>query len=634
MLLKIKNIKVLNNIFAKLVSNTLILTITVLSGSTSEISPKAHNPIIWADVPDPSVITVDSCYYMSSTTMHMCPGVPIMKSKDLVNWEIVNYVYDTLSNSDEMNLENGKNAYGKGSWASCLRYHNGFFYLVTFSYTTNKTYIFKTDDIENGVWERSIINQVCHDPSLLFDDDGKVYLVYGIDNIKVLELTEDVTAIKHGGLNRTIIESASKIAGTEFYVAAEGSHIHKIRGKYYIFLISWPKGGMRTQLVFRSERITGPYEGKIALKYEGIAQGGLVESIDGKWYALLFQDHGSVGRIPCLVPVTWENGWPVFGIKGKVPTELDIPVKNDSIPKIVSSDDFEWTEKMPLVWQWNHNPDNRYWSTKQRPGYLRLINGRVDRDFTETRNTLTQRTFGPRCSGEIKMDTRNMKDGDIAGLGLLQEIYGFVAVRRDGEIKNIVMVNSSAGRPEIVESVLLEQDTVFLRVSCDLENRSDSAYFYYSLDGVKWIEIGNILKMEYRLSHFMGYKFALFNYATKSTGGYVDFDFFHIDDSLTKLSEVEEQGYYIPDRFNLYPNYPNPFNTNTVICYQLPEKSGLNIKVTDILGQEVCTLFEGIREPGIYEITLDSRNLTSGVYFFQLRTNNNFVITRKFLVLK
>jgi len=181
----------------------------------------AQNPIIWADVPDPSVIRIGDSYYMSSTTMHMSPGVPIMKSIDLVNWKTVNYAYDILADNDALNLSNGQNAYGKGSWASSLRYHDGTFYVVTFSYTTGRTHIYQTDDIESGTWTSSSINTVFHDPSLLFDDEG-VYMVYGIDDIMIIELTSEVTAIEPGGLNQVLIPDASQIAGSDFWVPAEG----------------------------------------------------------------------------------------------------------------------------------------------------------------------------------------------------------------------------------------------------------------------------------------------------------------------------------------------------------------------------------------------------------------------------
>ena len=297
----------------------------------------AQNPIIWADVPDPSVIRVGDTYYMTSTTMHMNPGVPIMKSTNLVDWEIVNYVYDILGTGDAQTLSNDQDEYGRGSWASSLSYNDGIFYVVFSSQTAGKTFIFQTEDIENGPWERFTIS-FTHDMSLLIDDDGCVYLVHGGGDIRLLELNEDATAIKPGGLNQVIIQDASAVASRNVILQAEGAHIHKVNGKYYIFLITWPVGGGRTQICFRSDNITGPYEGRVVLDDSGIAQGGIVDTPDGEWYAILFGDRGAVGRIPYLIPVTWEDGWPVFGVNGKVPVDTGIPL--DFSSNIVASDEF------------------------------------------------------------------------------------------------------------------------------------------------------------------------------------------------------------------------------------------------------------------------------------------------------
>ena len=161
----------------------LVLINTLFGISVSAQINQAQNPIIWADVPDMSVIRVDDTFYMSSTTMHMSPGVPIMKSKDLVNWKIVNYAYDILDDGDAMTLSNGKNDYGRGSWASSLRYHNGTYYVSTFSHTTGKTYVYSTQDIEKGPWRVSSFTPALHDNTLFFDDDGRVYMIYSAGDL-------------------------------------------------------------------------------------------------------------------------------------------------------------------------------------------------------------------------------------------------------------------------------------------------------------------------------------------------------------------------------------------------------------------------------------------------------------------
>ncbi|RYE13678.1 MAG: glycoside hydrolase, partial [Sphingobacteriaceae bacterium] len=255
------------------------------------------------------------------------------------------------------------------------------------------------------------------------------------------------------------------------------------------------------------------------------------------WYSYLFRDFGAVGRVPYLVPVKWENGWPVIGINGKVPEILDLPANNVLIPGIVASDEF--TRKpgepvLPLAWQWNHNPDNRLWSVTVRKGYLRLTTGRLDTNFLMARNSLTQRTIGPVCTGSVSLDVSYMKDGDFAGLGLLQKKYGQLGVRVNGNSKFLVMVNASTGKPEELQTIPLNQKTVYLKAECNFADKKDTAVFFYSLDSKAWIKIGTPLKMAYTIPQFIGYRFALFNYATKMIGGYADFNYYHIVDKISK----------------------------------------------------------------------------------------------------
>nr|WP_200978068.1 glycoside hydrolase 43 family protein [Echinicola sp. 20G] len=492
----------------------------------------AKNPIIHADVPDMSMVRVGDTYYMSSTTMHMNPGVPIMKSNDLSNWELINYAYDRLGEVDAINLENGKNAYGAGSWASCLRFHKGTYYVSTFSSTTGKTYIFTTENLENGPWESHTFSPSYHDHTLFFDEDGKIYMIWGGGKLRMVELKEDLSGVKPG-TERVLIENATAPSGPNVMLPAEGSQLFKVNGKYYLFNISWPQGGMRTVIVHKADQITGPYEGKVMLQDKGVAQGGLIDTAEGTWYAYLFRDYGAVGRIPYLVPVEWVDDWPVLGEEGKVPGQLDLPANGSLIPGIVASDDFKLKKKdrdLPLVWQWNHNPDPAYWSVRERKGYLRLTTSRVDTSLMEAKNTLTQRTIGPKCTGVTRIDIAGMKDGDFAGLALLQKLYGQLGVKDENGQKVLVMINADSGEAKEIERVPLNTSSVYLKAFCDFTDRRDEANFFYSLDGKDWKAIGSTLHMKYTLPHFMGYRFALFNYATKSPGGHVDFDYFHITD--------------------------------------------------------------------------------------------------------
>ena len=496
----------------------------------------AHNPIIHADVPDLSMIRVGDTYYMSSTTMHMSPGLPIMSSKDLVNWKLESYCYEKLVENDAMNLNNGQNTYGKGSWASCIRYHDGMFYVSTFAATSGKTHIYTSKSIK-GPWQEKTFKPAYHDHTIFFDDDGKVYMIYGVGKLKILELKSDLSGIADGVQEKVLIENASTPAGDKIMLSAEGSQLFKKNGKYYLFNICWPQGGMRTVIIHRADKITGPWEGKIGLQDLGVAQGGLIDTPDGRWFSYLFRDNGGVGRIPYLVPVEWKDGWPILGENGKVLMTLNLPANKSLIPNLVNSDEFsrkKGEDALPLVWQWNHNPDNSLWSVSERKGFLRLKTGRIDTSFVSAKNTLTQRTIGPESTGFISLDVSNMKEGDFAGLGLLQKNYGFVGVKIESGTKSIIMVSTKAGKAVEVEKISMAQNTVFLKAECNFKDRVDIAHFFYSLDRKSWTKIGEPLKMPYTLPHFMGYRFSLFNYATKNIGGFADFDYFRIEDKISE----------------------------------------------------------------------------------------------------
>ncbi|ASB49979.1 glycoside hydrolase family 43 protein [Alkalitalea saponilacus] len=514
---------------------TFLILILAVSCSTQKETPMATNPIIFADVPDIAIVRVGDAYYMSSTTMHMSPGLPIMRSYDLVNWELVSYAYDILIDNEMMRLENGQESYGFGSWASSMRFHDGVYYVSTFAATSGKTHIYTTTDIENGEWQEISFEPDLHDHTLFFDDDGRIYMIYACGELRLVELKPDLSGIIPGS-EIVVIEDASSIAGEHIGLCAEGSQLLKHEGMYYLFNIVWPVNDMRTVLVHRADNIAGPYEGRVILKDRGIAQGSLIDTPEGDWYAYMFRDHGAVGRIPYLMPVDWVDGWPVLGIDGKVPDTLDIPAGDGGISGIVASDDFvrePGDEKLPLVWQWNHNPDHRFWSLSDRPGYLRLITGRVDANVLQARNTLTQRTFGPQSSAYTRMEIGNMNNGDCAGLIALQRDYGFVGVRKENDKNYLVLELAENNNPQELERVLIDQDHIYLRIDCDFEDMVDLAYFYYSLDGNEWIRIGKPLQMVYTLiHHFMGYRFGLFNYATETAGGYVDFDFFKVNDEI------------------------------------------------------------------------------------------------------
>ncbi|WP_049962947.1 family 43 glycosylhydrolase [Ruminococcus sp. HUN007] len=537
------------------------------------------NPVIWADVPDDDIIRVGDTYYMVSTTMYFSPGAPIMKSKDLANWEICNYVFDTYANGDVQNLKNGKHDYSHGQWATSLRYNEKKkkYYAFFGSYGSGKSYICSTDDIENGEWSRVELNGMYHDASMLFDDDGRNYLVYGAGgtcNIK--EFNSDMTGWAQGAQERRLFK-------TNFNnLAGEGWHIHKIKGYYYILGIAWPSGHGRLEFCYRSKSLTGNWENKTLLDSglgsygSGCAQGGIVDTPDGKWYALLFQDHGSVGRIPVLVPVTWQNDWPMMGVNGKAPLTLDLSASKGT--DVAGDDSFDYSSNdLALEWSWNHNPDNTAWSVTERPGWLRLKNKNMASHLLNARNTLTMRTEGPACSSYIKLDATNMKPGDYAGLSAFQLKYGCIGVRVDdsGNKKVYMSVNGGSDVAGTSNKIVAEQnmsgnevylkvDFKFANVNSDgsSSNNIDKANFYYSFDGQNWNKLGQELSMSYDLKLFTGYRSGIYSYPTKSTGGYADIDFFEYErqmwngcDGSKALSgspvvlEPDENGYWFHDTF-------------------------------------------------------------------------------------
>ena len=241
-----------------------------------------HNPIIWSDVPDIDMIRVKDTYYMVSTTMFFCPGAPIMKSKDLGSWEICSYAYLTLADDNKHNLKGGDHDYGRGSWAASIRYRDGTFYVFFTSLGTGKSYVCRTNDIEGGKWTTNVINGVYHDASILFDENVKNFLVYGTGTINIKELNHELTDFVSG--ERKLF--ATGLSG----LAGEGSHILKINGYYYMFIIARPSGKGRIELVYRSKELMGNYEGKTILDSgvgtyrSGAAQGAIIDTPDGKWY--------------------------------------------------------------------------------------------------------------------------------------------------------------------------------------------------------------------------------------------------------------------------------------------------------------------------------------------------------------
>ena len=532
-----------------LLATLLTLTPTLLEMKADDYATlheeKIQNPMLWADVPDPDVIRVDDTFYMVSTTMHLMPGAPIMASKDLKNWETIGYIFDKLTDSPKYDLQQGT-VYGRGQWATSLKYHHGKFYALLAPNergTMGDTYIFSAEKAE-GPW--TIVSRMrhFHDCSLFFDDDNRVYVIYGTGEL--MELKPDLSDVIEG-THQQIFQREEDEKGL-----LEGSRMIKHNGKYYLLMIShtYAPGRHRREVCYRADDIHGPYEKQVILESEfgGFsyeAQGTIVDTQDGDWYGIIFQDRGGVGRVLTLMPCRWIDGWPMLGDEnGKVPDAIRPLRSSQPTTAIVKSDGFT-TDKLGLHWQWNHNPIDAAWSLTERPGFLRLKTSRIVKNLYLAPNTLTQRMEGPTCSGSIAIDISKMKDGDCAGLAAFNSDTGALMVKKKGKKLILEMQELSVALTErdkevtsvtekIIESVSLSSplSTLYLRIDADFRpvngHGKDIANFYYSLDGEQWTKIGTTdyqLRFDWQ-RFFMGTKFGIFCYATKKPGGYIDIDKF------------------------------------------------------------------------------------------------------------
>lgn len=542
-------------------------------------------PGIASDVPDLDIIRVGQNYYMVSTTMNLVPGVPVMKSTDLVHWEIVNYACNRFPNKDLFNLENGKQTYKNGSWAASLKYNEEtkLFYVI-YNVNSDGFYCYTTPDIENGTWKAYYISASFHDPALIFDGDG-MYVIYAGNNIQKISLKEAST---EGGIGEVVKEGGSralfdKNLGGFKWSLWEGAHAYKIGDYYYLMMIGSYGSWFRREVCYRSKKLydskKSDWEAQLVFEgstYEygtGIAQGGIVDTIYGDWYGFLFQDHDGLGRVPSILAVNWDyvdtkkniyyQDWPMMGYyddKGifvnclgtsqKVKKPLTIQLnKSDKENYIVGDDDFSYPDfkegdSLKKIWQWNHNPDEANWSVTENPGYYRIKNGKVAGNIWFARNSLTQRTVGPNFTSETCVLTENMKPGDYTGLAAISAHYGMVGVKCDENGDRYIFQgcnsNTNSGAKankddrikenEVVSEKIQGNAAVYLKIEYQFNSgstRADRATFYYSLDGENWTSIGEDFKLGFdTATTFMGTRSWLVNYATKEAGGYVDFDYY------------------------------------------------------------------------------------------------------------
>lgn len=502
------------------------------------------NPLFYDEFSDPDFIRVGDDYYLTGTTMHAMPGLPVLHSRDLVNWEFVSYAMPELDLGPTYRMDGGT-IYGQGIWAPCLRYNKGTFYIFA-NVNYQKTQLFTATD-PAGPWKHTQLGSSLHDLSVLFDDDGRIYAVWGYNEILFAELKPDLSDIIPE-TKRVLIPAGSGMG--------EGSHFYRIDGRYYIFSTNYDP--MCYQVVARADRPEGPYEvvttsaGEsfgvgTGWRLEGLGrqpgiklippqpnsiaalpmhQGGIVQTQSGEWWGISMMDHNSVGRLSCLSPITWRDGWPLFGLPGN-PTRSPLTwVKPNtgysSAPQVPyeRSDDFSGPQ-LKVIWQWNHVPAPGKWSLTERSGALRLHSLGAT-DFWTARNSLTQRAVGPESSATVELDTAGMLPGDTAGLALLNLPYAWLGVRRGAQGAELVWFDQTVGD---TRSAPLPAAHLWLRARCEFD--SDQGTFSYSTDGTTFHPFGAALTMPYQLKTFQGTRFALFHFnASGAPGGHADFDNF------------------------------------------------------------------------------------------------------------
>ena len=528
------------------------------------------NPLFYDEFSDPDVIRVGDDYYLAGTTMHSVPGLVILHSKDLVNWENISYCFDRFDfQDDKFALRNHQEIYGQGIWAPCIRYANGQFYV--FSNINGKGLQCYTAKDIRGPWTHHNMQGNIYDLGVLFDDDGKIYAIHKYGEVHCTELKPDMSGPVEGS-DRVIIPEGSGIG--------EGHHIYKIDGMYYLISTDYAPNG-RT-LCSRSKSIWGPYETRViqadeTYGYHGVGrtlvprgekyrigsdgtkfgvapaspdatgcdnahQGGIVQATDGSWWALFMQDFHSIGRTVCLMPMTWEDGWPMVGLKGNLgraprtwfkPGNLSAAVPQQQAQPHAPYDRNEHFDGKQLgrVWQWNHNPEEEMWSLKG--GRLRL-NTMPAEQLMWARNTLTQRVIGPQSVATVELYIKGMKDGDVAGLGNINVPCSWIGIVKNGK-ELALRCFEQMTNDTVTVSVDLPDGKIYLRCIGDYDN--NQAQYAYSTDGKEFKTLGRMMPLTYQLITFQGSRHALFAYNIKGkNGGYAEFDNFTVDEPMADRS--------------------------------------------------------------------------------------------------
>jgi beta-xylosidase len=442
----------------------LLAVVAVIAAQAAPWNPNRAdgtfvNPIIHADYSDPDVVRVGADYYMTSSSFSAVPGLPILHSRDLVNWTLVNHALPRLVPEDHFRVPRP----GGGVWAPAIRYHDGR-YWIFYPDPDLGIYVITASD-PRGAWSVPVLVKAGKgliDPCPLWDDDGRAYLVHafarsraGFANVLHLNrMSADGTRVLDEG---AVVINGDTLPG---YTTLEGPKFYKRNGWYYIFA---PAGGVKEgwQSVFRSRQIDGPYESRIVLAQgksdvNGPHQGALVDTPGNEWWFIHFQDAGAYGRVVHMQPVRWKDDWPIIGNDddGNGVGEPRRSWPRPALPRAqeaapATSDDFR--AGIGLQWQWQANPAAD-WSAPSPEG-LRLRSVPSSPNLWTAGHLLLQKCPAPAFTAETTIDGRQLREGERAGLAVFGEAYAWIGIERDASAWWLVVksvANTADFREEVV----------------------------------------------------------------------------------------------------------------------------------------------------------------------------------------
>jgi len=493
------------------------------------------NPVLNADYSDPDVIRVGEDYYMVCSEFHFM-GMPVLHSKDLVNWTIISRVYDEFKFSPEYDTND---RYAGGSWAPAIRYHDNKYWI--YFCTPDEGLFMTTAEKPEGPWDPLV--QVAdtagwEDPCPFWDENGQAYLgrsQVGAGPIYIHRLTQDGKELLDNGV---IVYTGP---------VAEGTKIHKRNDYYYL---SIPEGGVSRgwQTILRSKNIYGPYEKKVVLEQgsttiNGPHQGAWIDLPNGDWWFMHFQSDFTIGRVCHLQPMRWIDDWPVMGVDIDM-NGIGEPVyvwKKPDVGKVYpitapqTSDEFNGSN-LGLQWAWNHNPVPEAWSLTRKPGYLSLTS-LPTASFLKAKNTITQKVMGSKGEATTLLVADNIEEGQKAGLCMIGRQYNLIGiVKEDGKLSVFTDINGNVTKQSIRAS------KIYLRVSVAPAERDTpqgppergrgrfpsvrgNNQFYYSTDNKEFYPLGE--KFAATFGNWKGPKIGLFSYHEDGQGGTTLFDWFH-----------------------------------------------------------------------------------------------------------